>query len=163
MEVSMPTGSLCAERNVIGTALADNPSLRRQDLKVIAVLAVPNPKQPQNVTSTGSGGIPRPQSTASIGSMVSATLEDESSHGKFVSSRKSSFGGEDEWIVQDHIGSNAKQTVPILDNLNLPLDPSAESQSSTPVRRIYLYNKPQHQTRKQRRTVVVHSDAVRRI
>jgi hypothetical protein len=41
MEVSMPTGSLCAERNVIGTALADNPSLKRQDLKLIAVLAVP--------------------------------------------------------------------------------------------------------------------------
>ena len=32
MEVSMPTGSLCAERNVIGTALADNPRLKRQDL-----------------------------------------------------------------------------------------------------------------------------------
>lgn len=41
MEVSMPTGSLCAERNVIGSALADNPSLKRRDLKVIAVLAVP--------------------------------------------------------------------------------------------------------------------------
>jgi hypothetical protein len=163
MEVSMPTGSLCAERNVIGTALADNPSLRRQDLKVIAVLAVPNPKQLPNLTGTGSGGIPRTQSTASIGSMVSATLEDESSHGKFVSSRKSSFGGEDEWIVQDHFGRNAKQTVPVLDPLNLPLDSSAESQSLTPVRRIYLYNKPQHQTKKQRRTVVVHSDAVRRI
>lgn len=37
MEVSMPTGSLCAERNVIGSALADDLSLRRQDLKYIAV------------------------------------------------------------------------------------------------------------------------------
>lgn len=34
MEVSMPTGSLCAERNVIGSALADDLTLRRQDLKV---------------------------------------------------------------------------------------------------------------------------------
>lgn len=41
MEVSMPTGSLCAERNVIGTALATDPSLRREDLKMVAVLAVP--------------------------------------------------------------------------------------------------------------------------
>ena len=41
MEVSMPTGSLCAERNVIGTALASNPALKRQDLKMVAVLAVP--------------------------------------------------------------------------------------------------------------------------
>lgn len=37
MEVSMPTGSLCAERNVIGTALADDMTLKRQDLKLIAV------------------------------------------------------------------------------------------------------------------------------
>jgi hypothetical protein len=43
MEVSMPTGSLCAERNVIGTALATNPSLRREDLMMVAVLAIPLP------------------------------------------------------------------------------------------------------------------------
>jgi cytidine deaminase len=41
MEVSMPTGSLCAERNAIGSALAMNPNLKRHDLKMIAVLAVP--------------------------------------------------------------------------------------------------------------------------
>jgi len=40
MEVSMPTGSLCAERNVIGTALASNVGLKREDLKCVAVLAV---------------------------------------------------------------------------------------------------------------------------
>lgn len=40
MEVSMPTGSLCAERNVIGSALADDPTLMRQDIKVIAVYSV---------------------------------------------------------------------------------------------------------------------------
>ena len=38
---SMPTGSLCAERNVIGTALAMDPGLRREDLRMVAVLAVP--------------------------------------------------------------------------------------------------------------------------
>lgn len=37
MEVSMPTGSLCAERNVIGSALAADLTLKRQDLKFIAV------------------------------------------------------------------------------------------------------------------------------
>lgn len=41
MEVSMPTGSLCAERNVIGTALATNPGLKREDLLMVAVLAIP--------------------------------------------------------------------------------------------------------------------------
>ena len=40
MEVSMPTGSLCAERNVIGTALAENVGLKRGDLLAVAVLAV---------------------------------------------------------------------------------------------------------------------------
>lgn len=45
MEVSMPTGSLCAERNVIGTALATNPGLRREDLMMVAVLAIPLPKE----------------------------------------------------------------------------------------------------------------------
>ena len=40
LEVSMPTGSLCAERNVIGNALASEPGLRRQDLRCIAVLSM---------------------------------------------------------------------------------------------------------------------------
>ena len=46
MEVSMPTGSLCAERNVIGTALASDPGLKREDLLMVAVLAVPLPEDP---------------------------------------------------------------------------------------------------------------------
>lgn len=40
LEVSMPTGSLCAERNVIGTAIAQDPSLRRADIKIVAVLSL---------------------------------------------------------------------------------------------------------------------------
>ena len=165
MEVSMPTGSLCAERNVIGTALADNPSLKRQDLKVIAVLAVPNSRQP--LSAPTNSGIPRPQSMNSIASQASVTIEDESS-GKspFIQSRKSSIGEEDEWIFQDH----AQHMIPILDKtppfepnipLNLALDSSSASHPLAPARRISLYNKPQHKTRKQKRTVVVHSEAVR--
>lgn len=46
MEVSMPTGSLCAERNAIGTALAADPSLRREDLLMVAVLAAQLPPSP---------------------------------------------------------------------------------------------------------------------
>jgi len=45
MEVSMPTGSLCAERNVIGTALASDPGLKREDLMMVAVLSVQMPKE----------------------------------------------------------------------------------------------------------------------
>jgi hypothetical protein len=42
MEVSMPTGSLCAERNVIGNALSDDLTLSRKDIKVIAVYSFPH-------------------------------------------------------------------------------------------------------------------------
>jgi len=38
VEVSMPTGSLCAERNAIGAAIAADPSLRREHFKMVAVL-----------------------------------------------------------------------------------------------------------------------------
>ncbi len=40
MEVSMPTGSLCAERNAIGTALAADLTLKRRELKLVAVLSL---------------------------------------------------------------------------------------------------------------------------
>ena len=41
IEVSMPTGTLCAERNAIGNALSSDPTLTRRDLKMVAVLSVP--------------------------------------------------------------------------------------------------------------------------
>ena len=43
----MPTGSLCAERNVIGTALASDPGLKREDLIMVAVLSVQMPRDIQ--------------------------------------------------------------------------------------------------------------------
>jgi len=42
LEVSMPTGSLCSERNCIGTAIACDPSLKREHIKMIAVLSLPS-------------------------------------------------------------------------------------------------------------------------
>lgn len=41
LEVSQPTGSLCSERNAIGSALAANPGLNRRDVKLVCVLALP--------------------------------------------------------------------------------------------------------------------------
>jgi len=38
-EVSMPTGSLCSERNAIGTALATNTHIRRDQFKAVAILS----------------------------------------------------------------------------------------------------------------------------
>ena len=68
LEVSMPTGSLCAERNVIGTALAQDPSLRRKHIKMVGVLSVPGlsvgsvlgSQLPQVVSTPGtpSGSVP---------------------------------------------------------------------------------------------------------
>ena len=56
----MPTGSLCAERNVIGSALADDITLKRQDLKMIAVYSakslVPEKPQAAPAASRSSGG-----------------------------------------------------------------------------------------------------------
>ena len=49
-EVSMPTGSLCSERNAIGTALAQWPGIRRESFAAIAVLSMTlgnNPTSPR--------------------------------------------------------------------------------------------------------------------
>jgi len=40
VEVSMPTGTLCAERNAIGNALAADQSVHRRDMLAVAVLSV---------------------------------------------------------------------------------------------------------------------------
>ena len=40
LEVSMPSGSLCAERNAIGTALAMYPQALREDFRAVAVLSL---------------------------------------------------------------------------------------------------------------------------
>jgi cytidine deaminase len=58
VEVSMPTGSLCSERNAIGSALSSDPSLCRKDLRMIAVLAIG--LEPFSTTSTLSANLPVP-------------------------------------------------------------------------------------------------------
>lgn len=40
IEVSLPTGTLCAERNAISTALAEDPTLLRADIEAVAVLGL---------------------------------------------------------------------------------------------------------------------------
>jgi cytidine deaminase len=74
-EVSLPTGSLCSERNAIGQALALDMGLQRKDLKMIAVLSLtltPRPRArpsqpptPQQTAQTAATGRPH-QHTASI-------------------------------------------------------------------------------------------------
>lgn len=40
LEVSLPTGTLCAERNAIGTAVTEDPSLERADIEAVAVVGL---------------------------------------------------------------------------------------------------------------------------
>lgn len=61
LEVSMPTGSLCAERNAISSAFAKDPMLRREHIKMVSVLFVPSPYS-RNLY----GNTPRAMSLASI-------------------------------------------------------------------------------------------------
>jgi len=62
-EVSMPTGTLCAERNAIGCALASDPTLMRRDLKMIAVMTLSldsKPSSPPNQPSMPSAMVRAP-------------------------------------------------------------------------------------------------------
>jgi cytidine deaminase len=40
LEVSLPTGSLCAERNAMGSALVAHPRLQRADVVAVAVVGL---------------------------------------------------------------------------------------------------------------------------
>ncbi|CAM9747199.1 unnamed protein product [Discosporangium mesarthrocarpum] len=55
MEVSMPTGSLCAERNVIGSALAADLTLLRRDIKIVAVLGMTLDRSGKDGVGPGAG------------------------------------------------------------------------------------------------------------
>ena len=85
-EVSMPTGSLCSERNAIGTALATHPEIRREQLKAVAILSTspvwaPGKHKPMSPRKT-------PSSRLSIGSAIvppsSSTRRDSQETQKFV-------------------------------------------------------------------------------
>lgn len=163
MEVSMPTGSLCAERNVIGTALADNPTLKRHHLKTIAVLSVPPTSTNQNPST---GRLSRPASMNSFASLPgvrpnsrSNSLEssDPQSNAYARPPRPVSRSGSAEWLFQEvaHSSDPTKQTPPstvlkaALDTPAISLGVESPSRhkppsdtaspSTTPARRISLY------------------------
>ena len=78
MEVSMPTGSLCAERNVIGTALANDPGLKREDLSMVAVLSVQLPEErPKRYSPPPGPPICRPITSSSSRDGAAFALEVE--------------------------------------------------------------------------------------
>jgi cytidine deaminase len=140
MEVSMPTGSLCAERNVIGTALADRPGLKREDLKLIAVLAVP-------LVDIGHRRGPSPELSGmrrvhSCNANIDCDVTPRSV-------RKASYGSEEdpEWILP----------FPKPDSRTSQY-PNAEISSSTPRRTISLVSRSyQANAAGSKRTVVLQS------
>lgn len=94
LEVSMPTGSLCSERNAVGSALAHDPSLTRKDMKMIAVLSLPlkpsakRPFVPPPPSEAGADKVRRPWhgSTESLpeagaASIVISSSDDEDNEG----------------------------------------------------------------------------------
>lgn len=78
----MPTGSLCAERNVIGSALTADLSLLRRDIKAVAVLSVAHLDRPSpsagvnanNGTGPSSGGGGGGRSGPNAGSEIGSGL-----------------------------------------------------------------------------------------
>ena len=92
----MPTGSLCSERNVIGTALAADHTLHRRDIKMVGVLSVrlgktspPLASVPDTSPLPGSFALPASKlaRVSSINSEVHLGMSLESStNGSFPSS-----------------------------------------------------------------------------
>jgi cytidine deaminase len=137
MEVSMPTGSLCAERNVIGSALAANPELKREDLKLIAVLAIPTLED-----LTAEPTLKRVASAASVGSIPSSSGE-----------RRNSVGSEVEQPGDWILSTDQQQPTGLDQSFAMVADETKEDNESTPVRKIRLFSKSaRHQNR---RSVVV--------
>jgi len=87
MEVSMPTGSLCAERNAISSALAADASICRGHFRMVAVLSIPDfskvkptapqsPQSPRSPTLDALDGLSRASSLPSVDTESSGPLED---------------------------------------------------------------------------------------
>jgi hypothetical protein len=142
--------------------LSDNPGLKRQDLKLIAVLSVPVPKQENS--SAASVAIERPQSTNSLTSLY---LDEDFTQSGRIPSRKSSLGEEEDWVFQDPSATHSMNKSPTIGPMShgalnvlsgLSQEPSNSPSSLAPARIISLY-KSQQQHRRQKRTVVVNSDA----
>lgn len=160
----MPTGSLCAERNVIGTALADNPSLKREHLKAIAVLSV----SPPILQPTSDGGIRRSTSVPSLVTTVKMDEDEkkETIHSAISKDQKNGFRFH-ESIPKDLARSSVFETPPLYPNsgtfppsfdLGATANPTPPS-PSTPARRISLYSK-QEARQSMKSTVVVHAQEV---
>ena len=205
----MPTGSLCAERNVIGTALASDPGLKREDLVMVAVLSVQMPREIQAppgppicrsvMPSTSEGdlgfarevedklkkhqqaqGIRRSTSKSSFASIAedgprlqpSKSIENEGWEIDAFRPVDLTSTGQENYVGLSPLGSPllTSKVVDSTSGVSLPIpelnlaQPSPNSGnisgSSTPKRRIALYQKKSRSggdTRRQRQSLLVES------
>jgi hypothetical protein len=185
MEVSMPTGSLCAERNVIGTALANDPGLKREDLILVAVLSVQLPGDIAKSSLPPGPPLCRTVSSSVDGTKFARDMEDKlkqiqppeimcrgastASFASIFEDRESveTCKATDDWemdVFQDVSNpspvSSSTQVVSS-DAADIPSIPEREqSGHSTPKRRISLYQKQSHRgggVRRQKQSLLVHS------
>ena len=105
MEVSMPTGSLCAERNCIGTALSSDFTLRRRDIQMVAVLSVPKRRDDGSTISTTTAAKSAEKSNSSSSSLVS-TQSAERPHEEFKTRSLSASGSPRKPIKRRRLGSS---------------------------------------------------------
>jgi len=140
MEVSMPTGSLCAERNVIGTALAANPTLKRHHLKIIAVLSV-------SASKSDSGSRSRESSSTSLVSYAQSangsrrgSMDEQETHTTSPGRppRPTKHNNSGDWIFHDisapEFPDKVVHDVAITESEKLPFAPN-----NMPAKRISLY------------------------
>ena len=186
MEVSMPTGSLCAERNVIGTALANDPGLKREDLLLVAVLSLQLPIAKSSLPI--GPPIIRSVSTTRDGANFARDIEDklkqvqslgmicrETSTSSFASISEDRQGVEpskaaDDWEMD--VFHDLKQPSPLPSSTEVvascdtaessPIPERDLSGHSTPKRRISLYQKQSHRKmgggmKRQKQSLLVHS------
>lgn len=189
MEVSMPTGSLCAERNVIGTALANDPGLKREDLLLVAVLSLQLPEETVKNSLIAGHPLIRSISTTRDGADFVRDVEDklkqvqmcrETSSSSFpsISEDRQSVGpskAADDWEMD--VFQDVKQPSHVLSSTQViascevsdysPMPEREASGHSTPKRRISLYQKQCHGKmggvmKRQKQSLLVHSLEVRR-
>lgn len=155
MEVSMPTGSLCAERNVIGTALATDPGLKREDLLMVAVLSIqlPEPSLPAKLTPPPGAPYYRPvKDGAALVNEINEKLKLQPRNEVLRSSSKSSIvdANNAEWEMD--ISNHGISSPPRIMQ-QAPLSPSVDIQSgsSTPRRHVSLYKFADPQSKSKQR------------
>lgn len=113
MEVSMPTGSLCAERNVIGTALASDPSITRQHLTMVAVYAA-NLPTPAEGRALGTSVAPSVTSLAVTPTGTPPREASYLSHAESPGTRLRQAGGQlGAWMAQARAPAPTKGRNPI--------------------------------------------------